>query len=251
MVEQGSLYDEPAVYEMLFRGRHHDFDFYRAAAARWGSAFVLDVGTGTGRIAFELAARGHHVFGIDTSRAMLARLERRLKEVDPAIRERIQWAQTTAEAHPQAASFDLAICPFNGIAHCGEPTELAPFLAALRGHLRPGGCFVFDVLVMDPRRCREERNDFPWFRHPATGGVCRATDRRWFDPSSGVLETSLEIRFMEEERPPQSLSLRMTLHSVGAWEAALADQGFVVQATEALGDVVGIVAEPAPSPTVV
>jgi SAM-dependent methyltransferase len=68
---------------------------------------VLDVGTGTGRAAIALAARGAHVTGVDASAEMLAVAERRAKAAGVAV------AFVTGDAHGLAfpdRSFDAVVC---------------------------------------------------------------------------------------------------------------------------------------------
>ncbi len=68
---------------------------------------VLDVGTGTGRAAIALAARGAHVTGVDASGEMLAVAERRAKDAG------VRVTFTPGDAHDLAfpdRSFDAVIC---------------------------------------------------------------------------------------------------------------------------------------------
>jgi demethylmenaquinone methyltransferase / 2-methoxy-6-polyprenyl-1,4-benzoquinol methylase len=62
---------------------------------------VLDVATGTGLVAFELARRGAAVVGLDQSEAMLAGARKRLSET-PALADRITFVQGEAEHLPFA-----------------------------------------------------------------------------------------------------------------------------------------------------
>jgi len=67
---------------------------------------ALDAGCGTGFLAFELAARGHHVTGVDFAPAMLAEARRKAAESGVSIR----FEEADAERLPfMAGSFDLAI----------------------------------------------------------------------------------------------------------------------------------------------
>lgn len=68
---------------------------------------VLDVGTGTGRAAIALAARGATVTGVDASSEMLAVARRRAAEAGAAVNF------TTGDAHGLAfasRSFDAVVC---------------------------------------------------------------------------------------------------------------------------------------------
>jgi ubiquinone/menaquinone biosynthesis C-methylase UbiE len=67
---------------------------------------ALDAGCGTGFLAFELAARGHHVTGVDFAPAMLAEARRKAGERGASIR----FEEADAEQLPfTAASFDFVI----------------------------------------------------------------------------------------------------------------------------------------------
>jgi len=71
-----------------------------------GALDALDAGCGTGFLAFELAARGHRVTGVDFAPAMIA--EARRKAAERGISARFEEAD--AEQLPFVpASFDLAI----------------------------------------------------------------------------------------------------------------------------------------------
>jgi 2-polyprenyl-3-methyl-5-hydroxy-6-metoxy-1,4-benzoquinol methylase len=68
---------------------------------------VLDVGTGTGRAALALAARGAHVTGVDASAEMLAVAERR------ASAQKLAVTFTQGDAHDlgfPGQSFDAVVC---------------------------------------------------------------------------------------------------------------------------------------------
>ena len=71
-----------------------------------GTLDALDAGCGTGFLTFELAARGHHVTGVDFAPAMLAQARRKAAERGVSIR----LEEADAEQLPYArGSFDLVI----------------------------------------------------------------------------------------------------------------------------------------------
>jgi len=104
------------------RAQHFDEDFGHsirtpAERAAWdrildlvlagqGPLDALDAGCGTGFLAFELAARGHHVTGVDFAPAMIAEARRKSAECGVSIR----LEEADAEQLPfPPGSFDLAI----------------------------------------------------------------------------------------------------------------------------------------------
>jgi len=67
---------------------------------------ALDAGCGTGFLAFELAARGHRVVGVDFAPAMLAEARRKAAERSVSVR----FEEADAERLPfEPGSFDLVI----------------------------------------------------------------------------------------------------------------------------------------------
>ncbi|WP_022928365.1 class I SAM-dependent methyltransferase [Patulibacter americanus] len=91
---------------------------------------AVDVGTGTGRHATWLAAQGHRVTGIDTSRAML--------EVARSRAPELEWIEADLRALPLPdACADIVVC---GLTLSHLPTLVG--IAELARLLRPGGRLV-------------------------------------------------------------------------------------------------------------
>jgi SAM-dependent methyltransferase len=112
--------------------------------ARGGPA--LELGVGTGRIAFPLASRGVRVHGIEQSEAMVARLraKSRAERVDVTIGD---FATTRVEG-----SFSVAYLVANTIMNLTTQDEQVNCFRNVASHLDPGGCFVIEVIVPDLRR---------------------------------------------------------------------------------------------------
>jgi SAM-dependent methyltransferase len=106
-----------------------------------GHGAALELGIGTGRIAFPLARRGIRVHGIDLSEAMVARLRGKpdAERIGVTIGD---FATTTVEGQ-----FSVAYLVFNTIMNLTTQDEHVACFQNVAAHLEPGGCFVIEVMV--------------------------------------------------------------------------------------------------------
>jgi SAM-dependent methyltransferase len=107
---------------------------------------ALELGIGTGRIAFPLAQRGVRVHGIDLSDAMVAKLRSKAgaDQIGVTIGD---FATTTVEGR-----FSVAYLVFNTIMNLTTQDEQVACFRNVAAHLQPGGCFVVEVMVPDLQR---------------------------------------------------------------------------------------------------
>lgn len=133
-------------------GRYDQNRFFAISAARMAELIpfmeemnVLDVSTGTGAVAIEVARKYRHakVEGIDLSPGMLkqAKIKARAEALD-----NIEFAQCDVEAMPyDEGMFDVATC---GYALFFYPDMEASYRAICRT-LKPGGMFVFSSFTSE------------------------------------------------------------------------------------------------------
>ena len=105
---------------------------------------MLDVGAGTGRVALDLAARGHEVVAIDADPELVRACASRARERGLPVRARA----ADARSFDLGATFPLAILPMQVAQLLGGPGGRAAMLAAVRAHLEPGGLLA--VALADP-----------------------------------------------------------------------------------------------------
>ena len=106
-----------------------------------GSGQALELGIGTGRIALPLARRGVRVYGIELSRAMIARLRAKPggEEIGVTIGD---FATTQVEG-----TFAVAYLVFNTIMNLTTQAAQVACFRNVAAHLEAGGCFVIEVGV--------------------------------------------------------------------------------------------------------
>ncbi len=109
---------------------------------------ALDAGCGTGFLSFELAARGHHVIGVDFAPAMIAEARRKAETLGVSIR--FEEADAERLSFP-SGSFDLVISRHLLWTLAHPETAIDEWIRVLR----PGGRLVivdsqFDATAVPP-----------------------------------------------------------------------------------------------------
>lgn len=138
------LYDWTAArYDRIKRYRPEDEEWFLArplckALASVERPLVLDVATGTGRLAealFRLLEFDGHVVGLDLSRGMLAQAQRKLA----AFAERTLWIWADAVELPFASDVFDAVACLEALEFMPDPAQVVREMVRV---LRPGGIFL-------------------------------------------------------------------------------------------------------------
>jgi demethylmenaquinone methyltransferase/2-methoxy-6-polyprenyl-1,4-benzoquinol methylase len=160
---------------LMTAGLHHRWRARAADLARVGpGSHVLDVATGTGDLAIELARRvspGGEVIGSDFAEGMLDRARAKAARAEAlAVRPRFEWADAMELPYPDD-SFDAATVGFGA----RNFDELARGLAEMTRVVRPGGRVVV-LEITTPTRAPLSLFYGLWFDRivPALGRVAAA-----------------------------------------------------------------------------
>jgi SAM-dependent methyltransferase len=113
-------------------GYAEDVPLWRSLADECGDP-VLDIGAGTGRIALDLARRGHHVTALDREGSLLDELRAR------AGRLAIETIVADARRFELGRRFALCLVPMQTIQLLGGEPGRMEFLRCARRHLLVGG----------------------------------------------------------------------------------------------------------------
>jgi SAM-dependent methyltransferase len=136
--------DAAAWHDVECAGYAADLPTWRELAGRRGDGRVLDLGCGTGRVALDLASRGHEVTGVDADAHLVHALEGRARERELPV----HGVVADARSFDLSKRFPLAIAPMQVVQLLGGPQGRKAMLACAMAHLEPGG--VLAVALADP-----------------------------------------------------------------------------------------------------
>jgi len=130
-------------YDSEHADKDEDFPFYSALASEQDGP-VLVIGSGTGRIAVQMAQEGHTVEGIEIEPAMIERARARLA-AHPHLRDRLTLHHADALTLDLPRKFALAIIPYNTFMHFLTQDVQLALLKRIANWLRPGGVLALDL----------------------------------------------------------------------------------------------------------
>ncbi|MEL6964147.1 MAG: class I SAM-dependent methyltransferase [Pseudomonadota bacterium] len=148
-----------------------DLVFYIDCARRFHGP-ILELGVGTGRIAWALADAGFDVVGIDRSKGMLAAARQKVDLYDAAAAQRLSLIEADIVDFDLGQNFPTAIMPFSTFQHLALPCQQRACLTSIHRHLSIGGRLVLDIFDPILDAC-------------VPGALTPNPDREAFDPTSG------------------------------------------------------------------
>lgn len=131
---------------------------------------VLELGAGTGRIALDLAQRGHRVLGLDIAPAMLEQANAKRGALDPDAAARLRFKLGDMASLALGETFDLVACTYFTLAHVPAGAAWRNTFKGVSRHLKPGGLAAFHLPVEAKMREAPPPPDKPVFVNPAQGG---------------------------------------------------------------------------------
>lgn len=131
----------PDLYDLDVGDFNDDIQLYENFA-RAADGPILELGVGTGRAAIPLAEAGHEVWGIDSSREMLARARSKVAEAGAQCLELREHDMRTFDLNQ---TFAMIYAGYGAFHHLTSTEDQAACLSCVAKHLAPAGVFVCDL----------------------------------------------------------------------------------------------------------
>ena len=125
-------------YNLDFGSLDSDLSMYKNLAER-SRGRILELGSGTGRLAIPLALAGYTVTALESNSAMIRLSEKAMREAD------INLCVSDMREFNSDEPFDLIICALSTFCHLLSTGDQRNALATVARNLSPGGFAVFDL----------------------------------------------------------------------------------------------------------
>ena len=141
------------LYDLFYADFDADLEMYLGFAERTGGP-VLEIGSGTGRVALALAEAEYPVVGLELSDALRAVAQQKADQAQLADRARFVAGDMRRFQIDQR--FGLIVVPLNTFLHNLTLADQLATLACCKQHLRPGGLLVLDCFNPDPAHAADD-----------------------------------------------------------------------------------------------
>jgi len=184
-------YDARTERDLVGTSVEGDLGFYLDRARQIGGP-VLDLGGGTGRIAWALAGEGHEVTLLDLSVGMITIAEAKRAMQPAEVSRRLRTVQADMTDFQLDQTFALVIAAFRAFMAVLTAAGQRHCLESVARHLQPGGVLLLDLF--DPRldlllQTEPFTPELDPVRHPVSGNDVRIkTVSRKRDPMSQTFE---------------------------------------------------------------
>ena len=205
-------YTDPARYDAEYGTAGADLPFYLGLAEP--GARVLDVATGTGRVAIALAEAGHEVTAVDVNADMLALAATKADALE--LSEQLTWIEQDARDLKVRGRFSLAVVAGNALQQFLGNADRSALLKAVYRQLEAGGRLAFAVRFPHPAElARRVESAEIWHSYTdASGSQVVVSGTQRYDAASQVMTHETYRQYAVDGTPaaaPTITSLRYAL----------------------------------------
>ncbi len=215
------IYKMPELYDAIYSHKKDDIPFYMNWSEKTGGP-ILELASGTGRLAAPFIKKGIDYTGLDMSREYVEYCHKKFGTKENFI-------QGDMQKYSLGKTFDLIFIGFNSFLHLYSDGEAISFLECVKKHLSKRGKFLIDIFIPDPDflyRDESQFYDVVSFIHPK-GGKCMVQENSRYDELLGINSIHWVInRGNEHESDEYHFDMRM--YYPDTMDRLLTEAGFCI-----------------------
>ena len=191
---------DPELYDARVQPPPGDVEFYveLAREAHTSGRPVLELASGTGRIAIPIAREGIDIVGLDASPAMLGRAREKSEGLS-----NVRWVEGDMRAFELPERFGLAFIALRSFQHLLTVDDQRSCLRCIHQHLADGGRLAINIFNPNILRIGQALRDGQGtlqrrglsFTHPRSG----RTTERWESVAYDHARQEFDVTFIDEE----------------------------------------------------
>jgi cyclopropane fatty-acyl-phospholipid synthase-like methyltransferase len=176
------IYSDPELYDAAHLWKTNDIEFIANSATKFGGP-VLEMASGTGRLALPIIEQGINYTGIELSSLFAKFARKKLAK----FRDLAQVLEGDMRKIDLDLQFQFIFIGFNSIFHLLKNEDVASFFSCVYNHLLDDGLFLIDAFVPHPiflYRVKQKYYvmEFDW----PSGGHCIVNETNHYDPDSQI-----------------------------------------------------------------
>lgn len=135
-------------YDLLYKDKDYNIeaDYIYKLIDKYSTNIksILELGCGTGKHAELLASKGLSIHGIDISKNMLQKAQKRLENLPETISNKLNFSNGDVRTYRINRCFDVVISLFHVISYQTTDEDLQAVFKTAKKHLNADGIFIFD-----------------------------------------------------------------------------------------------------------
>ena len=174
------IYSNPQLYDSIHENYKWDLALIKTLAKK-NMGTVLELASGTGRLAYPIIELGLDYTGLDSSKEFL-------KLANSKLGDKANFIFGDMRKFNLESTFDFIFIGFNSFLHNLTVKDAKSCLQCVLKHLNPKGKFLLSIFVPDPEFLYRDQNKL----YPATdffqfeNSQCRIFETNDYDPESQI-----------------------------------------------------------------
>ena len=181
---ENSIYKDPQRYDDEYWWKSDDFEFWKEILKQSSGKKILELASGTGRLAVPLIREGAHYTGIEISPQFCEQsinklnAQRMISTIHEGDIRNFNLNQT----------FDLIFIGFNSFLHLLTDTDALACLKCVKKHMHSKTLFVIDIFVPNPLFLYRPETRFPVmdYKDSKTGDLTTVDEISIYDPNTEI-----------------------------------------------------------------